>query len=248
MSDFVRGVTPDFVSFFDGLRGRQSPAVLWYSVPGERIELSGRVLDNWVSKTANFLVDECELEAGGGLALDATVHWRSLIFVLAGLRVGAELELGSAGEGAQVEVAFEAGSLEGSDADYPVLVDRGPLSMRFMGTLPVGVTDYCAEVRSHADVYGGFELPSPGARALDSLTFEDIVAQVQERASTLALALGGEPRAVLLGPGPVDADWVIDLLAVLAAGYAALVLDPSLAWEEERRVRVLADELAVPLP
>ena len=33
------------------------PRLTWYA-PAERVELSGHVLDNWVTKTANLLVEE----------------------------------------------------------------------------------------------------------------------------------------------------------------------------------------------
>ena len=47
--------------FFEALSSVQTPALIWYSDNGERIELSGRVLMNWVNKTANLLIEECDL-------------------------------------------------------------------------------------------------------------------------------------------------------------------------------------------
>lgn len=254
MSEFVRGVAPGFTSLMARVQQRQSPALLWYSVPGERIELSGRVLDNWVSKTANFLVDECELEDSGSVLLAGTVHWRSAVFALATLRTGAALALGSidgTAEAPQVQVAFEASELSGDEVEYPVLVDRGPLSMRFMGEVPAGVTDYCAEVRSHSDVYLGLYLPSGSSPALlaePTVSFDELMRQVAERAAVLSERLGESCRAVVLPGSALDAAALVDVLAVLAAGYAVLVLDPAVPWDDERRQRVLADELAVPYP
>lgn len=254
MSDFVRGAAPGFTSLMARVQQRQSPALLWYSVPGERIELSGRVLDNWVSKTANFLVDECELEDSGWVLLGGAVHWRSVVFALASLRTGAALALGAADAGAdvpQVQVAFEASELSGSEAEYPVLVDRGPLSMRFMGEVPAGVTDYCAEVRSHSDVYLGLYLPSGSSPALlaePTVSFDELMGQVAERAAALSESLGDSCRAAVLPGSALDAAALVDVLAVLAAGYAVLILDPAVPWDDERRQRVLADELAAPYP
>ncbi len=33
------------------------PRLTWYGADGERVELSARVLENWVAKTANLLVE-----------------------------------------------------------------------------------------------------------------------------------------------------------------------------------------------
>ena len=77
--------------FFEKLSSQQTPALIWYSVNGERIELSGRVLMNWVDKSANLLVEECELEPGEDFDLQAPLHWRTIVLGLAALRVGALL-------------------------------------------------------------------------------------------------------------------------------------------------------------
>ena len=37
-----------------------SPRLTWYGPDSERVELSGRVLDNWVAKTSNLLQDELD--------------------------------------------------------------------------------------------------------------------------------------------------------------------------------------------
>ena len=41
-----------------------SPRLTWYGPDSERVELSGRVLDNWVAKTSNLLQDELDAEPG----------------------------------------------------------------------------------------------------------------------------------------------------------------------------------------
>ena len=65
--------------FFEKISSQQTPALIWYSANGERIELSGRVLMNWVDKSANLLVEECELESGEGFDLQAPLHWRTIV-------------------------------------------------------------------------------------------------------------------------------------------------------------------------
>ena len=43
---------------------------------------------NWIDKSANLLVEECELEPGEGFDLQAPLHWRTIVLGLAALRVG----------------------------------------------------------------------------------------------------------------------------------------------------------------
>lgn len=242
--------------FFSALRSRQTPALLWYSQPGERIELSGRVLENWVAKTANFLVDECEVESGDTVTLAMPTHWRSLVIALAALRTGAQLQLLEQGQDAagaahsgEVCFAFDPEVLDGLEIDYPVLVDRGPLSPRYMGELPAGAVDYCAEVRAHGDVYSQFETPQANQPAFAgrSLTYENLLAEVASSVQQLA-EQSEAPSVQMSEPAFVTAGYLKNFLALLAAGRGVVVLDPALEWEPTRVQKVLADEKAEVLP
>lgn len=235
---------PTFTAFISSLARRQSPALLWYSAQGERIELSGRVLDNWVSKSANFLVDECELGAAQQYTLTQQVHWRSLVLLLAGLRVGARLTFESGGEGSQVHAAFSPTEIEQSAAEYPVLVDRGPLSMRFMGQAPAGTTDYCAEVRSHSDAYSGFSLPHESDAAFTGLTYRELMQRAAARAAQLSQLTATETHSLLLETSKLSLNATVDVLGALMAGYSVLVLDPQEEWADERKNRIISDERA----
>lgn len=225
------------------LAARQSPAVLWYSVPGERIELSGRVLDNWVAKTANLWVDECEVEAGSLVALPERLHWRSLVLALASLRVGAQLAWGGQ-VGADVRADFDAQTLVGAEAEYLVAVAPEPLAPRFVGQLPIGLLDYAAEVRSHPDVYMGLAEPAASETAWASTTYKQLMQVVGEGSQRLAAALPEGTAAIYCEGEVFSATWLLQALEVLAAGYAVLVLDPTIAWDEARLTRVLGDERA----
>ena len=74
------------------------PRLTWYGAEDERVELSGRVLANWVIKAANLLVEESDVEPGSRVSLDLPVHWRSLVWGLATLVAGGELVLPSPDE------------------------------------------------------------------------------------------------------------------------------------------------------
>ena len=49
----------------------------------ERVELSARVLENWVAKTANLLVEELDVEVGDPVLLALPAHWRTVAWRLA---------------------------------------------------------------------------------------------------------------------------------------------------------------------
>ena len=56
------------------------PRLTWYDdtpgpTNGERIELSARVLTNWVAKAANLLQDDCAAGPGTTVGLDVPAHW-----------------------------------------------------------------------------------------------------------------------------------------------------------------------------
>ncbi len=69
------------------------PRLTWYGPDDERVELSGRVLANWVTKATNLLVEEGEVEPGSRVLLDIPVHWRALVWAMATWCAGGELVL-----------------------------------------------------------------------------------------------------------------------------------------------------------
>ncbi len=81
------------------LRDKDStrPRLTWYAAaPGERIELSGKVLDNWVAKAGNLLQEEYDAGPGRTVAVDLPAgHWRSFYWACATWTIGATLAVGS---------------------------------------------------------------------------------------------------------------------------------------------------------
>ncbi|PYF99388.1 TIGR03089 family protein [Georgenia satyanarayanai] len=69
------------------------PRLTWYGPDDERVELSGRVLANWVTKATNLLVEEGEVAPGSRVLLDVPVHWRALVWAMATWCAGGELVL-----------------------------------------------------------------------------------------------------------------------------------------------------------
>src|SRR5690242_12812913 len=65
------------------------PRVTWYGPDHERVEFSAKTLNNWVSKTANLLVDELDAGPGSRIGIALPGHWRTVVWLLAGWSVGA---------------------------------------------------------------------------------------------------------------------------------------------------------------
>jgi len=150
-----------------------SPRLTWYGPDSERIELSGRVLDNWVAKTANLLQDELDAGPGISLRLELPAHWKSLVWALAAWQLGMELvldggpaDLLATSSPEDARSADAAGDGAGAGFDAVVAVPLAALAMRWPGTLPPGVLDYAAEVRSHGDVFMPYAEAEPGLSAL----------------------------------------------------------------------------------
>ena len=140
-----------------------SPRLTWYGPDSERVELSGRVLDNWVAKTGNLLQDELDAEPEMRLGLDLPAHWKSLIWALATWQIGMETVLD--GSGAELLVTDKPGSVTGK-YDAVIAVALPALAMRWPGDLPAGVIDYAAEVRSHGDIFMAHSDPSASGCAI----------------------------------------------------------------------------------
>ena len=132
-----------------------SPRLTWYGPGGERVELSGRVLDNWAAKTSNLLVEELDAEPGTRFRLEMPSHWKSAVLALAAWQTGGVL------------VDGEADLLFTADADGApptgatrVVVALGALELAFQGELAPGDVDYAALVRQFADSFDPFDPPS----------------------------------------------------------------------------------------
>ncbi len=155
------------IELMTALRSGQatSPRLTWYGPDAERVELSGRVLDNWVAKTSNLLQDELDAEPGTRLRLDLPAHWKSVILALAAWQLGMEVVFGDA-EAELLATADPAPGAAQGAFDAVVAVALPALAMRWPGELPTGVVDYAAEVRSHGDVFMAHVDPEGSRRAV----------------------------------------------------------------------------------
>lgn len=191
---------------------------------GERIELSGRVLGTWVSKAANALQDEWDIEPGSVVRLALEPHWRLLYWAWAVWSVGAHADL-DGDLAADLVVTDEPASLP--DDGPAVLVTRGALARSAGTDLPEEVMDEAADLASFGDDFDAWQEPSDDDPALTlgglSLPHGGVVDAVADEAppkgarlqlvdptagdllrAALATWAGGGSLVVHLGP--VDAD------------------------------------------
>lgn len=206
-------------------RAGGSPRLTWYGGEGERVELSGAVLANWVTKTTNLLVEELDLGPSGRLRLDLPTHWRSVVWALAAWRTGACVLTRPGGPAADVVVTDRPG--EHPDAAALVAVALPALARRFDGDLPAGTIDAAGAVMTYGDVLGWAPTPVPTDPALDDgttvLTHADLLA-----GATAGDAPGGASapagQRVLLLEGRAGAE---DLAATLRTALTILAADGS---------------------
>lgn len=221
------------------------PRLTWYGPDHERVELSGAVLDNWVSKTGNLLLEELEAGPGTRVALDLPPHWRSVVWALAVWRTGACAVAGA--DEADVVVTDRPDAHPG--ARDLVAVALPALARRVDGTLPAGALDAAASVMTYGDVLGPTPAPDVAAPALDgaagtvtAVAHRDLVASATRVLGDAAPAHDGAPaRVVVPATGGLD-HVLLRTLGVLAAGGSVVLLADAVAADPDRVARIASDE------
>ena len=150
-----------------------APRITWYDLGdgptgGERVELSARVLDNWVAKAANALRDDWDVQPGDLVALDLPPHWRSLYWAFAIWSVGAGVAVGD-DAGAVDPVGIVTADPSHLDrAPEGALVTLAALARGAAEPVPPGVMDEARELATHGDVF----TPGPRPRSSDPFIVE----------------------------------------------------------------------------
>jgi uncharacterized protein (TIGR03089 family) len=146
-----------------------SPLLTYYDLAsGERTELSGVSVANWVDKTSNLLLDELGVDQGEGVELALAEsnpgHWVTMVWQLACWQVGAVVTVGRLA-GATVVVTGPGGpsalSIPGGTPPEPpggvppgtpvLMCSLHPLGLPLTEPPPAGVLDYALEVRTQPD-------------------------------------------------------------------------------------------------
>lgn len=137
---------------------------------GERVELSARVLANWVAKAGNALQDELDVAAGDTVLLALPPHWRAVYWALAAWSVGAVVVLPdgdpvAAGQATDGVVVSDDVDVVAAAPGPAVLVSLPMLSRSRPGT-PVGAMDEARELATYGDLLVPLADPAPGDPAL----------------------------------------------------------------------------------
>ncbi|MCP2258644.1 TIGR03089 family protein [Streptoalloteichus tenebrarius] len=186
---------------------------------GARVELSRATIANWAAKTANWLVDELDVEQGSPVAVALPAHWQTVGVLLGAWWCGAEVTDDPSG----AAVAFvrpDAGSVAAAGAaDLVAAVALDPMG-RGLAEPPAGSVDYVSSARVHGDTFRP-PLPVDGdTPALLGSTVDEVMASAAARAAEFGL--GAEDRVLS------TVDWnlpggVLDGLLAVLAGSASLV-------------------------
>ncbi|WP_163508824.1 TIGR03089 family protein [Fodinicola acaciae] len=197
-----------------------SPFLTYYDeATGLRIELSATTLDNWVSKTANLLVDGEGLGAGDQAAISGPPHWLHAAIALGAWTAG--LSIGTPGE-----VTFAAET--GPDGAYLFSPDS------LTGSVADGL-DFVTEVRTHGDHFAPVAPVGPTDPATPELSHAALVEAAGARAAAFELRAGARVLMAVHDQTPI-AEW---LLAPLAVGGSVVVVRNA---DDERLEKLAADE------
>jgi uncharacterized protein (TIGR03089 family) len=183
---------------------------------GERIELSGKVLANWVSKAANLLQEELDVGPGSVVRLDLPAHhWRTLYWALAAWSVGATVEA-SGVRPPDLLVTSDVDVAGTRDAESTVLVTLAALARQAPQPVP-GVVDGARELSTYADRFDAWAAPDDDAAALvtgdTTFTYGAVVPSVDWPVGS-RVHLAGDSAASLrhaLGAWRVDGSVVLVL-------------------------------------
>lgn len=208
---------------------------------GERIELSARVLSNWVAKAANALQEDYDVEPGSRVLLALPPHWRTAYWAFATWAAGGCVVL-DASEPAEVCISDDRAVIDefversGAGA-AAVLVTLAALARTAEGSVSDGVMDEAAQLATYADQFEPWAEADEDDPALvvdgESVSFADLI----HWAGTDAVAdLDGEARAHV---STYDTAVFLKILLTTWAGDGSVVLSRG-----EPSAEVLAGRLA----
>jgi uncharacterized protein (TIGR03089 family) len=136
---------------------------------GERIELSARVLGNWVAKSGNLLQEEFDVSVGTSVRLALPAHWRTAYWALAVWSVGASVVVGSpqdVPDPDDLTLTVTDDPALAAEADPGVLVTLAALARQAPEPPPTGVLDEARELATFPDAFTAWDEPDRSDLAL----------------------------------------------------------------------------------
>ncbi|MEN3308641.1 MAG: hypothetical protein V7603_4843 [Micromonosporaceae bacterium] len=207
------------------------PLVTYYDDgTGERAELSGATLANWVAKTANLVVDSVGAQPQEVALVRVPPHWQTAAVLLGCWSAGLIVTTVPLPSG--VSVAFLGTDVPDAAPDPAVAGERYVLGLRPLGMplpldqIPAGCVDFNSEVRGHGDRFVPIVPARDNMPAVPGSTHGELVDRAAARAAELGIG-AGDRVLVDAARYPDDLDW---LLAPLAAGASIVLcghLDPA---------------------
>lgn len=183
-----------------------TPVVTYWYADGARTELSSVTLLNAVSKAANLLRDDYDVEPGSQVSLTIPWHWQRVPWLLAVLTLGAQPLLES---GAAVEIG-SVHTLIDSTARDRLAVSLHPFGLP-TPDLPVGIVDAAIEMRLHPDTF----LAEP----VDAELTADAITAARKVATHFA------PGSRVLIAGPPQDSWFLPALLPLVAPISVVLTE-----------------------
>ncbi|WP_018155316.1 TIGR03089 family protein [Demetria terragena] len=203
------------ITFYDDTPG---------STQGERIELSGKVLNNWVAKAGNLLAEHFDVEPGRTVALDLPPeHWRTLYWALGVWAVGGTVS--DDPDGADVVISTNP---KGAQPTELAVTTLAALARSFPGEIPAGALDEARELPTYPDVL----------EVVEEADADDLALQTRDESWTyanLVPAATSPVRAVVSGS---LAEVLRTSLALWSAGGSVVILrgttDPAVRASRRR--------------
>lgn len=180
-------------------RQQHRPLVTAYDdLTGARTELSYATADNWASKTANLLAEECGLGVGSVVTFDLDGHWTAVVLALACWKLGAAVRAGPSTADATTDLVCAHETRVGDHSDGPLVVVGDGLAAEPAGQVTTrdGVVLLGDEVHAFADDYDPAEVVgSTAALVSASGTWDHLM--LLAHADVWHAALGDQPRVGL---------------------------------------------------
>ncbi|MGB3441467.1 MAG: TIGR03089 family protein [Actinophytocola sp.] len=178
-----------------------------------RVELSVATMRNWAAKTANWLVDELDVEPGDRVAVLLPAHWQTAAVFLGAWWCGAEVV--TTGE---AKVAFVPPGATAPTAAVTAVASLDPMGRDLRGNVQDGALDYIGDARLFGDDYLA-RTPVPGdTPCFLGETVDEIMVKALAHAEHLGITSSSRVMSTLDWP----ASAMEGLVTVLAAG-ASLV-------------------------
>ncbi|MBE9376377.1 TIGR03089 family protein [Saccharopolyspora sp. HNM0983] len=195
------------------LNASAKPLITYYDdATGARIELSRATAANWAAKTANWLVDEHDLEPGTRVSVALPAHWQTVGVLLGSWWCGAHVVDDPQG----AEVAFVPADRPAAPGAFTTAVVGLDALGAPVRDLPADAVDYVSDIRVHGDEFH----PLAPVSGTDPALLDGSVDEVVQRARTRAqeLELTAADRVLSTADWDLPRGAVDGLLAVLAAG------------------------------